>query len=291
MGDRGMPSGPSTTSPSPTSTVYQPDGDTEAIQPQVKEKRVHGKVPDEERGLPANDPRPAAELSNEKGEDWVVKWDGPDDPGCPLNTPAWKKWMMTFIVAGACVCVTCCSSMAGSTYDGMTVEYGISRIVATLTISLYVAGLGVGPMFLGPVSEFIGRKKVLHYSFACFFLLNFPVAFANNVSVHMIFRFLTGFAGSAFLSVSGGAISDVFKNEHVATSVGVYTSGKLRGPGADVAQTHDDLLGISVPRTRSWSACCGLHQSERELALDLLRRYHLVGNHSGSDHRVCTGDV
>jgi MFS family permease len=64
-------------------------------------------------------------------------------------------------------------------------------------------------------------------------VLNFPVAFgklantsrdgvklikiANNVAVHMIFRFLTGFAGSAFLSVSGGAISDVFKNEFVAT--------------------------------------------------------------------------
>lgn len=48
-------------------------------------------------------------------------------------------------------------------------------------------------------------------------VLNFPVAFANNVAVHMIFRFLTGFAGSAFLSVSGGAISDVFKNENVAT--------------------------------------------------------------------------
>lgn len=42
---------------------------------------------------------------------------------------------------------------------------------------------------------------------------------ANNVAVHMIFRFLTGFAGSAFLSVSGGAISDVFKNENVATYV------------------------------------------------------------------------
>jgi predicted MFS family arabinose efflux permease len=40
---------------------------------------------------------------------------------------------------------------------------------------------------------------------------------ANNVAVHMVFRFLTGFAGSAFLSVSGGAISDVFKNENVAT--------------------------------------------------------------------------
>lgn len=48
-------------------------------------------------------------------------------------------------------------------------------------------------------------------------VLNFPVAFAPNIAVHLIFRFLTGFAGSAFLSVSGGAISDVFINAKVGT--------------------------------------------------------------------------
>jgi hypothetical protein len=31
--------------------------------------------------------------STEKdGSEFIVKWDGPDDPGCPLNTPLWKKW-------------------------------------------------------------------------------------------------------------------------------------------------------------------------------------------------------
>lgn len=65
-------------------------------------------------------------------------------------------------------------------------------------------------------------------------VLNFPVAFgtfqmvqrswlANHISVHLIFRFLTGFAGSAFLTVSGGLISDVFKNEHVGTQVSWYS--------------------------------------------------------------------
>jgi hypothetical protein len=31
---------------------------------------------------------------SEKGDEdrWVVKWDGPDDPHDPLNTPGWKKW-------------------------------------------------------------------------------------------------------------------------------------------------------------------------------------------------------
>jgi len=34
-------------------------------------------------------------------------------------------------------------------------------------------------VFLGPISEFIGRSRVLYYSFAVFFLLNFPVAFGK----------------------------------------------------------------------------------------------------------------
>lgn len=52
---------------------------------------------------------------------------------------------MTILLAAACVCVTCCSSMAGSTYAGMKAEFGVGEEVCILSISLFVAGLGVGP--------------------------------------------------------------------------------------------------------------------------------------------------
>lgn len=45
------------------------------------------------------------------------------------------------------------------------------------------------------------------FSFLFFILFNFPVAFAPHIAVELIFRFLTGFAGSAFLSVAGGSVS------------------------------------------------------------------------------------
>lgn len=146
-------------------------------------------------------PQPKSEEEEDK---WTVKWDGSDDPGDPLNTPRWRKWyvrrwyqkviakhrLMTFLLAGACVCVTCCSSMAGSTYTGMREEFGVGEEVCILSISLFVAGLGTGPreylfiktprsrskydsmlnvVFLGPCSEFIGRSKVLYFSFLAFF--------------------------------------------------------------------------------------------------------------------------
>jgi hypothetical protein len=35
---------------------------------------------------------------------------------------------------------------------------------------VHVAGVDADiKVFLGPISEFIGRQKVLHYSFGCFF--------------------------------------------------------------------------------------------------------------------------
>lgn len=57
---------------------------------------------------------------------------------------------MTAAIAGSCACVTCCSSMASDTYApgakyGITDEFGIGEEVATLSISLFVAGLGSGP--------------------------------------------------------------------------------------------------------------------------------------------------
>ena len=50
---------------------------------------------------PAEPPTELGELSPEPVKDttsqgeqdpFTVKWDGPDDPGDPLNTPAWRKW-------------------------------------------------------------------------------------------------------------------------------------------------------------------------------------------------------
>jgi hypothetical protein len=101
----------------------------------------------------------------------------------------------------------------------------------------------------------------------------------------MVFRFLTGFAGSAFLSVSGGAISDVFKNENVATYVRIihHMFGTDR-------QAHDGVLRKPFPRPRTRATYSGLHQPECELALDILCRHHLGSGHVIPHIGLCTRD-
>ena len=40
---------------------------------------------------------------------------------------------------------------------------------------------------------------------------------SQRPAVYTIFRFLTGFSSSAFLSVAGGSVSDLFDNDKVST--------------------------------------------------------------------------
>ena len=48
---------------------------------------------------------------------------------------------------------TCTSSLYTMTYDQITEEFHCSKLIATLGLSLFIMGLGLGPMFLAPLSE------------------------------------------------------------------------------------------------------------------------------------------
>jgi MFS family permease len=74
--------------------------------------------------------------------------------------------------------------------DGVSKSFHVGREVAILSMSLYVVGLGIGPLFAGPISEIYGRNIVYRMSFALFFVFSFPVAFAPDIGNTRDFPFL-----------------------------------------------------------------------------------------------------
>src|ERR1700724_3133939 len=131
-------------------------------------------------------------------------------------------------------------------------EFHVSQVVAILGLSTFVLGLAFGPctpchrtnltiVFLGPLSEFYGRKPI--YIVSYFFFLSrlprewrltvvwqIPTAVARNIETIIITRFLAGFSGAAFLSVSGGSITDMWIKEQVSWPMVIYTLGPFLGP-------------------------------------------------------------
>ncbi|KAI0277126.1 MFS general substrate transporter [Russula aff. rugulosa BPL654] len=153
------------------------------------------------------------------------------DPGeNPQELTLVRRWLAVICISTASICVTCASSMAAFVEVPVARQFHVSKEVAILGVSLFVLGLGLGPLVAGPMSEIYGRNIVYRVSFTLFFLCIFPVAFAPDISVYLVFRFIGGYSGAAFLSVAGGSVSDMFSNSEVATPMAVYTICPFLGP-------------------------------------------------------------
>jgi MFS family permease len=66
-----------------------------------------------------------------------------------------------------------------------------------------------GPIVWGPLSERIGRRKVLLVSFTPYLFFQVGCALAPNTAALLIFRLLGGTFAASPLSVSGGVVSDM----------------------------------------------------------------------------------
>ena len=170
----------------------------------------------------------------EKGRDphkqFEVRFDGDSDPVNPRSFSKIHKWMIVSIVSAGSTCVTCASSMYTLTYSQIRAEFQVSRLVATLGLSLFVVGLGLGPMILGPLSEFYGRRPIYVISFGFFVIWLIPCAVAKNIQTELVARFVNGFAGSAFLSVAGGTVGDMFVRNELQAPMMIFTASPFIGP-------------------------------------------------------------
>ncbi|XPT03003.1 Ascochitine biosynthesis cluster MFS transporter [Ascochyta lentis] len=165
-----------------------------------------------------------------KIDDTLVSWSGPDDPQNPQNMPQWKKWVITWLLSFLNVWVTFSSTIFASAVRTTSLEYGVSRVVMTLGVSLTVLGFAVGPLIWGPMSEVIGRLTPFYFGYAVFCIFQIPVGVAQNVYTILICRFFIGFFGTSAMAVTPGVLADIFSPKDRGVAVSVYAAAAFIGP-------------------------------------------------------------
>jgi MFS family permease len=116
------------------------------------------------------------------------------------------------------------------TYTQITTDFHCSDEVATLGLTAFIFGLGVGPLFLAPLSEFLGRRMIYIVSFAFFVIWLIPCAVAQNIQTMIVARFFNGVSGAAFLSVAGGTVGDMFHRHELAAPMMMFSASPFLGP-------------------------------------------------------------
>lgn len=90
----------------------------------------------------------------ENGKDLaLVSWFGDADPENPQNWSTFKKCFVTFEICLLTTSIYIGSSIYSAGEQSVMATFGVSQVAATLGLTLFVAGYGLGPMIWSPMSE------------------------------------------------------------------------------------------------------------------------------------------
>lgn len=150
--------------------------------------------------------------SNNKDSDpYTVGSTDDDDPFNPKNWPLLDRCkniailtLLIFVQAWAGSSV----SMANLT---ISKEFHVSQVAENMSTAMYLFGIGSGSLFVGPLSETVGRNPTYLGGTFCYLLFVLGCALAPNFGAQIVCRYFVGLCASATLAINGGSVRDQFR--------------------------------------------------------------------------------
>lgn len=131
--------------------------------------------------------------------------------------------------------------------DQMLAEFKeTNTVVAQLSVTIYLLGFVVGPLVVAPLSELYGRLWIYHICNAIFLGFAIGCALAKNMPMFIVFRFITGCAGSAPLTIGGGTVADVMPQEKRGAAMAVFAMGPLL---VSIQTLHASMMSSPLTQT------------------------------------------
>lgn len=162
----------------------------------------------------------------------VVTWDGDDDPENPHNWPRYQKVFFMLSIVFITVSVYMASAIYTPGVDMIMEDFQVSQTVATLPLSLFVVGYGLGTNVFSPLSENakVGKTTIYIVTVFIFFIFQIGTANSNSIATLCILRFFGGFFGSPCLATGGASMGDVLEIQNLVLGISIWSLGAVAGP-------------------------------------------------------------
>lgn len=190
----------------------------------------------------------SANEKDKKFDPFLVDWNGENDPEYPLNwSPLFRRFMIFQIML-----LTCVTYMGSSIYtpgqEYIQDEFHVGHVTATLNMSLYVLGYGIGPIIFSPLSEVakIGRQQLYIYTLFLFTIFQIGCATVHNVGGLIVMRFIAGILCSPSLATGGASLADMVRPEVLPPLLGLWAIGAVAAP------VIAPLLGACMVIAKDW---------------------------------------
>ncbi|EJU01459.1 MFS general substrate transporter [Dacryopinax primogenitus] len=170
------------------------------------------------------------EVLNEKLSQFLVHWDGPDDPENPKNWSKLKRWYVTVFGSLLVFNASFASSAPSGILPQLIVDWNMSTEIATLLIAIFVLGYCVGPIFWAPLSEAVGRRPIFIIAFTLYTIFQVACAVAPNTGALIAFRFLGGLCAACPLTNAGAILADMWDPDNRGRAIAFFALAPFAGP-------------------------------------------------------------
>ena len=211
-----------------------------------KDIKSHDSPEDAEKGLEVESVRPSKTVNSLHRTATAQDWSGPNDPENPRNWPLWQRVYHIMIPGLFGFIVTFGSSVYTPGYLDVAKKFNVPSTVSLLGLSLYVLGLGFGPVLAAPISECKGRRIVYLGSLPLAALFTLGAGLSNTFASLIITRFFAGFFASPVLAVGAGTNVDLWRPDHRAVSSSAFLLAPFLGPALGPA------LGGFAVQQKGW---------------------------------------
>ena len=154
------------------------------------------------------------------------------DPRNPKCWPLWYKIFVIFTKSYSTTAVVLYSTAYTSSLDGIISYFDVTRIVATMGLTVFLLGMAVGSVVVAPLSEMYGRRPIYLISTAIFVILLLPTALAHNYASIIVPRLLSGISASALVTNSPGTVNDLINDKYRALAFSIWGEWSTNRAGA-----------------------------------------------------------
>lgn len=210
---------------------------------------------DKDQNLTPDTSKDESDPDRAEEQDFLVWWDGDQDPANPQNWPNSVKWSNIAVLSSITflTLVHAHTSIHDKNFESNTNQRNCNRplasamfapgvpqvmrefnttssILATFVVSVFVLGFAFGPLLLAPLSEMYGRLPVYHTCNILFLIFTILCAVSQNIGMLVAFRFLSGFAGVATVTCGSGTIADLMPPVQRGKAMALWSLGPILGP-------------------------------------------------------------
>lgn len=109
-------------------------------------------------------------------------------------------------------------------------DLGITTGAAQLTLTVYIIGLALGQIVIGPLSDRFGRRRPLLVGILAFVLFSISISFAPTLEIMLVLRLFQGIAASSGMVLGRAIVHDMVHGDRAARALNVITAAGLIVP-------------------------------------------------------------